>query len=120
MSDKKNVDKDQQMSSGRAMRHPYRHANGEKKEKTPVKKSGPLVKEGTNNMSEKLQQIVESAKAGTLHPKHIHVHKDGKVFKVHSVGSKVENKIKHGMSVSSSDLDDFREFGYKVKETRKP
>lgn len=70
-------------------------------------------------MSEKLKQIVESAKAGTLHPKHVHVRSTGKnEFTVHSRGKAVHSAIKQGMKVKSSDLDDFREMGYKVKETK--
>lgn len=68
-----------------------------------------------------LQQIVEAAKAGALHPMHVHVHSTGKnEFTVHSRGAQVHKGIKQGMKVKSSDLDDFREMGCKVKETKKP
>ena len=66
------------------------------------------------------EPIMEAAKSGTLHPMHIHAHKDGAGFTVHSVGSKVHKAIKKGTKVSSSDLDDFSQSGYKVKETKKP
>lgn len=68
-------------------------------------------------MAKKLREIVEEKK-----DLHIHVHDlgKGKGFKVHSVGAHVEKKIKKGMVVSSGDLDDFSQSGYKVKETKAP
>ena len=71
--------------------------------------------------TDKMQQIVEAAKAGTLHPMHVHAHSTGKnEFTIHSVGSKAHPSIKKGMKVTSSDLDDFRETGHKVRETKAP
>jgi hypothetical protein len=72
-------------------------------------------------MANKLTQIQEAAKAGALHPKHVHAYSTGKnEFTIHSVGAKAHSGIKKGMKVTSGDLDDFREMGHKVKEIKKP
>jgi len=67
-------------------------------------------------MTKKLREII----INEAHGLQIHVHKHDDGFKIHAVGPDVEKKVKKGMKVSSSDLDDFRQFGYKVKEMKKP
>ena len=59
------------------------------------------------------------AETKTLHPKAIHArHKGGGKFTVEKVGKSVKH-LKKGDSITSADLDDHANEGFKIKELKK-